>query len=338
MWNKRERPSARYTQSFRSPPGEEGTAFPAWTLPLAPGEEVQNLLPPAARGPVASFGKVLGNRTTLYKYLNPRLFTALTVNPTKNLCGLYLVDGTKGTIIYHVQVPADKGVCDIKAALVENWLVYHYYDSEVLSGNVQGTMGYRMVSVELYEGKGIDDKTGSSDMSSYSNTSTSVLTFEDAFIFPHALTAIAPTNTKFGISSKDLIIATKNHKIQSFPRRALDPRRPRRKATSQEMEEGLFQYDPVVYDDPKRVISHTYEVANVRQIVTAPALLESTSLVLAFGLDMFLSRVAPSNTFDVLSESFNKAQLVLTITGLAAAIMFTRPMVQRKRLREKWYM
>ena len=28
------------------------------------------------------------------------------------------------------------------------------------SGNVQGTKGYRMVSVELYEGKGIDDKTG----------------------------------------------------------------------------------------------------------------------------------------------------------------------------------
>ena len=73
-------------------------------------------------------------------------------------------------------------------------------------------------------------------------------------------------------------------------------------------------------------------------MVTAPALLESTSLVFAFGLDMFVSRVAPSGTFDVLSESFNKAQLVLTISGLAVAIMFTRPMVQRKRLREKWYM
>ena len=71
--------------------------------------------------------------------------------------------------------------------------------------------------------------------------------------------------------------------------------------------------------------------------MTAPALLESTSLVFAFGLDMFLTRVAPSNTFDVLSESFNKAQLVLTVSGLVAAILITRPMVQRKRLREKWY-
>nr|AAZ14939.1 conserved hypothetical protein [Coprinellus disseminatus] len=143
-------------------------------------------------------------------------------------------------------------------------------------------------------------------MTSCANASTSVLTFQDSFIFPHAITALAHTNTKYGISGKELI-------------------------------EGLFQYDPMIYDDPKRVISHTYDVAGVRQVATAPALLESTSLVFAFGLDMFLSRVAPSGTSDVLSQSFNKAQLVLTITGLAIAIVVTRPMVQRKRLREKWY-
>lgn len=77
-------------------------------------------------------------------------------------------------------------------------------------------------------------------------------------------------------------------------------------------------------------------MANVRKIVTAPALLESTSLVFAYGLDLFHTRIAPSGTFDVLSENFNKAQLVLTIIGLAGAIVVTKPMVQRKRLRERW--
>jgi hypothetical protein len=71
--------------------------------------------------------------------------------------------------------------------------------------------------------------------------------------------------------------------------------------------------------------------------VTSPALLESTSLVFAFGLDMFLTRIAPSNTFDVLNENFNKVQLVFTVSGLLLAILITRPMVERKRLREKWY-
>lgn len=78
-------------------------------------------------------------------------------------------------------------------------------------------------------------------------------------------------------------------------------------------------------------------MANVRNIVTAPAQLESTSLVFAYGLDLFLTRVAPSNTFDVLSENFNKLQLVLTVSGLLAAILVTGPIVKRKRLREKWY-
>jgi len=59
--------------------------------------------------------------------------------------------------------------------------------------------------------------------------------------------------------------------------------------------------------------------------------------VFAYGLDMFLTRVAPSNTFDVLSESFNKVQLVITISGLLLVIMITKPMVKRKKLKEKWY-
>ena len=134
-----------------------------------------------------------------------------------------------------------------------------------------------------------------------------------------------------------LPVAGENGVIQSFPRRFFDPRRPKRKPTSEEMEEWLIQYDPLTPDDPKRVLSHTYRVHNVREIITSPALLESTSLVFAYGLDLFSSRVAPSNTFDVLSESFNKPQLVITLSGLALAIVITKPMVRKKRLREKWY-
>lgn len=79
------------------------------------------------------------------------------------------------------------------------------------------------------------------------------------------------------------------------------------------------------------------KVARIRKIITSPALLESTSLVFGYGVDLFFTRVAPSKTFDVLSENFNKIQLVLTIGGLALAILITKPMVRRKKLRERWY-
>ncbi|RDB18117.1 ER membrane protein complex subunit 1 [Hypsizygus marmoreus] len=328
-------------------------AHPTWTFSLPSGEDVKAMIP-AHRGVVASLGKVLGNRTTLYKYLNPRLFVLITAprvpfgtdregKEEKKACGIYVLDAAKGSVVYRAAVPlgvsgkvgGGVGVCDVKATLVENWLVYHYYDEEY-AGTGQ-TKGWRVVSVELYEGRGVDDKRRSSDMSAYSNNTVDVLAFEQSYVFPQAITAMAPTSTKFGMTVKDLIVATRNNQVQSISRRLLDPRRPNRKVTAEEQEEFLVPYNPVLPYDPHRVLSHNYEVTNVHRIITAPALLESTSLVFAYGLDMFLTRVAPSRTFDVLSENFNKVQLVLTVSGLALAIMFTKPMVRRKRLREKWY-
>ncbi|KAJ7588211.1 hypothetical protein C8J56DRAFT_1164789 [Mycena floridula] len=310
------------------------TAYPTWTLSLPPGETIRSIIP-VSREPVASLGKVLGNRTTLYKYLNPRLTVVITTPVLfASQCGIQVVDTVKGSVLYRAVVPAAAGSCDVKATLTENWLVYHYFDPELASGQAKG---YRMVSVEFYEGKEIDEKTKSSDLSSFSVDAVDIMAFEQAYVFPGGISAMTTTRTKFGISAKDLIVATSANHVKSFSRRFLNPRRPNRKTTTEEQEEYLIPYDPNLPDDPRRVLSHNYQVANVQHIITAPSLLESTSLVFAFGLDLFLTRVAPSNTFDVLSENFNKLQLVLTVAGLAFAIVVTRPMVQRKRLKEKWY-
>ncbi|EEB88316.1 hypothetical protein MPER_13913, partial [Moniliophthora perniciosa FA553] len=63
-----------------------------------------------------------------------------------------------------------------------------------------------------------------------------------------------------------------------------------------EQEEYLVQYDPLLPDDQRRVLSHNYEVAQIRNIITAPSLLESTSVVFAYGIDLFCTRVAPYKT------------------------------------------
>lgn len=309
-------------------------AYPTWTLSLPQKEEIHAVIP-NTRGPIASIGKVLGNRKTLYKYLNPHLTLVLTSFSPSSTCGIYVLDVVKGSVIYHASVPAPGGVCDVQATLTENWLVYYYFDDE-FSGTGQ-SKGYRVVSVEFYEGDGPDDKTKSSELSSYSNETLHISTYEQSFIMPHGITAISSTSTKFGVSTKDIIVANRKNSIQSIPRRMLNPRRPKHKPTSEEQEEMLVQYDAVLPEDARLVLSHNYEVANVRRIVTSPSLLESTSLVFVYGLDLFFTRIAPSGTFDVLSENFNKVQLVLTVAGLGIAIMVTKPMVRRKRLRERWY-
>ena len=216
---------------------DKHVAYPTWTFSLPPGEDIQAIVPPfrssgASKGGAASFGKVLGNRTTLYKYLNPRMMVLLsspfklTTGQGKGTCGVYVLDSAKGTVIYHAALPTVDGGCEVKVSLVENWLVYHYYDGEV--GKVPGgngeTKGWRVVTVELYEGNGADQKTrrwvvhsvacpkkmftddvDSSDMSAFSGKNADVLVLEQSYVYPHAITALTPTTTKFGIAVKDLI-------------------------------------------------------------------------------------------------------------------------------------
>lgn len=132
------------------------TAFVTWASSFSSGEKILSIIPRPS-GPVASLGKVLGNRTTFYKYLNPHLFAVTTVSPTT--CGVYVLDATKGNIVYHTSITASqgKGSCDLHATFVENWLVYVYWDEEYQW--VGQAKGPRLVTVELYEGSMPDDKT-----------------------------------------------------------------------------------------------------------------------------------------------------------------------------------
>ncbi|KAF8598444.1 DUF1620-domain-containing protein [Ceratobasidium sp. AG-I] len=109
------------------------------------------------------------------------------------------------------------------------------------------------------------------------------------------------------------------------------------KPNAEEQEEMLVQYDAVLPPDPRRVITHKNQILGVEHLLTAPTLLESTSCVLSYGLDLFHTRVTPSGTFDLLGTGFNKVQLVLTIVGLTVAIVVVRPLVARKQLHARWY-
>jgi len=42
-------------------------------------------------------------------------------------------------------------------------------------------------------------------MSAFSDAATNFMKYEQAYIFPHGITALAPTSTKFGITTRDLI-------------------------------------------------------------------------------------------------------------------------------------
>jgi hypothetical protein len=150
-------------------PAPEWPSHLKWKSTFPAGENIVSMVG-QTRGVVASFGRVLGDRSTLYKYLNSNLMAVLTETRSRPdsegsysnqhgepvvSCNIHLLDSSKGTILYSKHITSkrtkhnDHG-CDVNIALTENWLVYHYYDDD--TNGATGAKGWRMVSVELYEG------------------------------------------------------------------------------------------------------------------------------------------------------------------------------------------
>merc|ERR1711967_12358 len=109
------------------------------------------------------------------------------------------------------------------------------------------------------------------------------------------------------------------------------------KMTQHDREEGLISYSPTLGGlNPLTVISHRHRIARPRAIVAAPTMLESTSLVLTYGLDLFLTRVAPAREFDRLNEDFNYLALVGAILALTAATVASGWISEKRDLSKAW--
>ena len=70
--------------------------------------------------------------------------------------------------------------------------------------------------------------------------------------------------------------------------------------------------------------------------MSAPTFLESTSLVFAYGFDVYQTLRRPSQAFDVLKEDFNHVALLGTMGGLVGAIYIVQHFSDKKRLNDAW--
>ena len=320
----------------------------SWTVPA--GEEVVQVVQAPHGDAIASYGRVLGDRSTLYKYLNPHARLIVTKTSGANEAHLYLLDTVTGGVLYELQLDDVDTAFPVRAHLVENWITATYS-----ARNADEGLSTHIVTVELYEEPAAEAEGAKRALSSSwsglqgnfssftgdsSQTSGQVIlptAFVQSFLYTGGtVRALATTSTKFGISLKNLLLATDRESIVSVPRKLLDPRRPLGKPSKSEAEEYMIPYAPLIPEDPKWIINHIYPAAGIRGLATGAALLESTATVYAYGLDSFSTRISPSGQFDVLQDSFNKPQLLLTLAILSVGIAVTRPMVRNKNLSLRW--
>ncbi|KAL9044002.1 MAG: hypothetical protein Q9214_002829 [Letrouitia sp. 1 TL-2023] len=326
-----------------------------WEFVPMPGEIIYNVTFRPWHDPVASIGVALGNRNVLYKYLDRNAFLLSSINSKSEVALFYLVDSTSGAILHvtkHSEVDLSK---PITSTMSENWFAYSLFSNMAPStsdADVQDrslSNGYQLISSELFESQIPNDRGTLGDATLASSIYpdphevdgpvSAPYVVSQAYRIAGSISSMSTTSTLQGITPRSLLCVLPSlNAIIALPRAMVDPRQPiGRDPTPAEIEEGLFSHSGFIDFEPKWVVSHMQEVLGVSKIITSPSLLESTSLVLAYGdLDIFGTRIAPIGGFDLLGKGFSKLQLVGTVSALMVATAVLGPMARRKQVDLRW--
>ncbi|KAG2691845.1 hypothetical protein I3760_08G025100 [Carya illinoinensis] len=288
--------------------------------------------------------KVIADQDVMFKYISKNLLFVATIapkasgefgkpTPEESWLVVYLIDTVTGRILHRMTHHGSQG--PVHAVLSENWVVYHYFNLRAHR--------YEMSVIEIYDLSRAENKDVwkllvgkhnlTSPISLYSRPE--VMTKSQSYFFTQSVKALAVTSTAKGITSKQLLIGTIGDQVLALDKRYLDPRRSVN-PTQAEKEEGIIPLSDSLPIIPQSYVTHALKVEGLRGIVTLPTKLESTTLVFAHGVDLFLTRIAPSRTYDSLTEDFSYALLLLTIVALIAAIFVTWVLSEKKELQEKW--
>ncbi|KZC03992.1 ER membrane protein complex subunit 1 [Dufourea novaeangliae] len=302
---------------------QELIAHKVWELTLSPRN--QRITHVVSKNPIEhvhSQGRVLSDRSVLYKYINPNLVAIVTegVGYThKNTLNLYLLDTVSGAMIFSIIHKRVRGPVHIVHS--ENWIVYSYFNEK--------SRRTEIASLELYEGKVQSNTTVFSSLA----TTKLPLVERQAFIFPAAIESMRETITEKGITSKHIIVALANGGVLELPWMMIDPRRP---INPEIREEGVIPYMPEIPIQMDAIINYNQSVFRVSGVHTSPSGLESTCLVFVHGLDLFYTRVAPSKTFDVLKEDFDYYLIMIVLAGLLISSYVTKKLASQKAQKQAW--
>ncbi|KAJ8601198.1 hypothetical protein CTAYLR_003237 [Chrysophaeum taylorii] len=312
---------------------------------------------------VSAKSHILGDDAILLKYLNPHLCAVCTVSaggpaplldpklrtsqsPDVEPPSLYvtLVDAVASKVVARVAHPHGAAPC--RVAVSENWVVYSYWNSKAK----RNELGSLSLHEGMFDRYGLSPfKVPEQETSFFARSAPPPVALYRTFAIDKPVVSnLAPTLTSRGIASKQFLVGIAPGQILALDRRSLDPRRPilddsdsknfrsQRKKVERELDEGLYPYTPFIPLKPKAIITYSKTLLGLNHIWSTPTKLESTTLVLAAGVDVYGVPHKPSGGFDILADDFNYALLLLLLLGLFAGALILRAAANRKNLALHW--
>lgn len=305
-----------------------------WTLHVSESEEIVSFSAKQSN-PIISCGKILGNRTVLYKYMYPNLASYAVLNKETHKLYINVIDTVTGGVLY-TQVHNDKVALDslINMVFGENWVIYTYFSLESIPEQ-------KIAVIELYDSI-TPDKRISNPLIEYDALEgiykPEVIT--KSYIFPEIIKNIHLAKTKFGITSKTLIVELENGQITTIPKNIISARRIKESDMSAD-DKKEFMAAPYMSSIPINdlfVVTHSRGLlmGEDSEISSVSTNLESTSIICDIGHDIFCTRISPSSQFDLMSPIFEKGKLLATIVIMVAILLYLRPKVTSKKLKILW--
>lgn len=88
----------------------------------------------------------------------------------------------------------------------------------------------------------------------------------------------------------------------------------------------------------KKIINFSYvkNCDNLKYLIFRPSGLESTSLMLAYGTDLFFTQLTPSGTFDVLKDDFDHLLISIVLISLVIGSLVCKKLGKNNNLRQAW--
>lgn len=269
-----------------------------------------------------SQGRVLIDRNVQYKYSNPNLVAIASLDSVHQYLSLFLVDVVSGQMVHSARLA--KATAPVHLVNCEHWVAYSYWSEKGRRTEIG--------ILELYEGS---EQSSKNYFDSLTPTKNAPEIVTQSFIYAQGIQAMAVSETEKGLTTRSLLMALPLGGIHEVTRKLLDATRPL-ELTQEMREEMMIPYIPEIPIATEDMVNYNQTVHGVRGIKTAASGLESTSLMVAYGTDVFFTRLHPSGTFDILKDDFDHVLISIVLFGLIAGSVVSKKLARNNALSAAW--
>lgn len=299
------------------------TLLQTWTLAFSPSESIE-AYSASRTGHLQQPAIATGNSAMLFKNTDDNLFAVATLQTRSTFRGsetdliVHIINGVTGHTVGKAR--QEFAGAPVNLLMDEYWAVATYWQYK--SGR------YEALSIELFENEIVDsaakiltdyyEGNRAEQFSSYLKENPKLLS--RTYALTTGVKALGSTQTMQGITKQYILMIINSGQIYAVDRNWLSPRRKTEEEPPSIFDEVILPpYQAILPLVSTNIINYDRQLEGLKSLKTTWTLLESTSILAAYGLDLFSSKVMPERTYDMLTEEFSYSAILLTIGLLVVA-------------------